>query len=228
MMRNAFILLVMLTCSLFARDSSSLNRAELKLFNEIIAKKIFSNSFNHDIETLAKEFIDNVNEAIDLDDEYLNLINHLQDFLSKEKQNIGLKNTDKFLKMNKTDPDVIEIIPEKLQYRILKKGHGSEVTQMSRPLVNYKLIQLDGTIVYETKEPQPVSLDDAILGFAKGLIGMKEQEKRIIYIHPDYGFKKEDDPIANSLLKIEVELLKSDFVDLIDNSLISNNLGYVR
>jgi len=229
MIKNIFIPILILTNFLFAKDSYSFCRAESKLLGKMIAKKICSDSLNLDIDALIEGLQDNRNEAGDLEDGYLHLINHLQDFLNKEEKNIGLKIADKFLKKNKNDSAVIEIIPEKIQYKIIKEGNGNVVTQVSRPLVNYKLSKLDGTIIFETKEPQPISLDDAICGFSKGLLGMKESEKRIIYIHPEYGFEKGDNQVDNSLLKIEVELLKSDYPNPIDNSLISKfNQRYLR
>ena len=221
MIKNIFVLLLILTNFLVAKDLSPLCKAESNFLGKMIAKKLCSNSFNFDIDALIEGIQGDNNEQFISDNEYLYLINHLQEFLAKEKKNTDLKIADKFLKENKEEPDVVEIIPEKLQYKIIKEGNGHEVTPISRPLVKYRLVKLDGTIIFETKEPQPVSLDDAILGFSKGLIGMKEQEVRVIYIHPEYGFKKNEEQVANSLLKIEVELLESDYTTLIDNSLIS-------
>jgi len=228
MIRNVFVLFLILTNFLLAKDSSSLCRAESNFLGKMIAKKICSKSFKLDIDALIEGLQGNVNEFVS-DDDYLYLINHLQDFLTAEKKDIDLKVADKFLKNNKNNSDVTEIIPEKLQYKIVKEGDGNEVTPISRPLVNYKLVKLDGNVIFETKEPQPIYLDGAIPGFSKGLIGMKEQEKRIIYIHPDYGFTKSDTEATNSLLKIEVELLKTDYINPIDNSLISKfNQGHIR
>ncbi len=221
MIKNIFIPILIMTNFMFAKDSYSFCRAESKLLGKMIAKKICSDSFNLDIDALIEGLQDSWNETNDLENGYLNLINHLQDLLTKEEKNIGLKIADNFLKKNKNNSDVVEIIPEKIQYKIVKEGSGNVVTKEDRPLVNYKLLKLDGTVIFETKEPQPISLDDAICGFSKGLLGMKESEKRIIYIHPEYGFKKSDNQLASSLIKIEVELLKSDYAYPTDNSLIS-------
>jgi len=221
MIKNLFVLLLILTNFLFAKDLAPLCKAESNFLGKMIAKKLRSNNFKLDIDALIEGIQGCDKEQFISDDEYLYLITHLQEFLAGEKKNTDLKIADTFLQENKKKPDVIEIIPEKLQYKVIREGNGYEVTQTSRPLVNYKLVKLDGTIIFETKEPQPISLDDAILGFSKGLIGMKEQEVRVIYIHPEYGFKKDENQIANSLLKIEVELLKSDYTTSIDSSLIS-------
>lgn len=55
-----------------------------------------------------------------------------------------------------------------------------------------------------------ISLDETIPGFNKGLIGMKEGEKRTLFIHPDYGYGTSGYLPPNSLLTFEVELIKAN------------------
>ncbi len=43
-----------------------------------------------------------------------------------------------------------------------------------------------------------------------GLLGMKEGEKRTLYIHPELGFGTADTFFPNSLLVIEVEVVQAD------------------
>jgi len=55
-----------------------------------------------------------------------------------------------------------------------------------------------------------MSLDEIIPGLKSGLIGMKEGEKRTIYIHPDLAYGSAGYLPPNSLLTFEIELVKAN------------------
>ncbi len=70
---------------------------------------------------------------------------------------------------------------------------------------------LDEEEVYTTfdeEEPREIHLSETIEGFSKGVYGMKEKEKRRIYIHPAraYGITGWHVP-PQSLIILDVELV---------------------
>lgn len=114
------------------------------------------------------------------------------DYMQKISQNINVK--------------VIE--PGKLCYTILQEGINSPINLNGTPLLHFKEMDLVGSIKRDTykKSPLRISLKETIKGFALGVNGMREGEKRIIYVHPDLAYGKEGyEP--NQLIIFEVELL---------------------
>lgn len=136
-------------------------------------------------------------------------IAEIQEKLLQEEAQKNLELANKFLKDNGKTSGIVELVPGKLQYTIEKKGEGPAVQAHDNPLVRYKGRYLDGTVFGSSLEPEVVSLDDSIEGFSKGIIGMKEGEKRVLYIHPDLGYKTSGFLAPNSLLTFEVEVIKS-------------------
>ncbi len=100
-----------------------------------------------------------------------------------------------------------------MQFQIVQQGNGEEVLPDGAPLIHYKGTLLDGT-VFATSEAslQPVTLPikQTIPGFAKGIVGMKEGEKRILYIHPELAYGLSGHLPPNSLLIFEVEVVKAN------------------
>jgi peptidylprolyl isomerase len=116
-----------------------------------------------------------------------------------------------FLEKNKKESQVV-CINDQLQYKILQVGEeGGEVGADSSPLVHYTGKMLDGKVFASSKEsgnPITLSLKDTIMGFNKGLIGMKKGETRVLYIHPDLAYGMGSHLPPNSLLIFEVEIVE--------------------
>ena len=55
-----------------------------------------------------------------------------------------------------------------------------------------------------------LSLDEIIPGLKAGLVGMKEGEKRIVYVHPEMGYGTNGYLPPNSLLTFEIEIVKAN------------------
>ena len=124
----------------------------------------------------------------------------------------NLKKTEEFLAHNKTADGIKELEANKLQYKVEKEGSGPVVEEKGTPLIRYTAKFLDET-VNESPEESRINLEEEELipGFKKALIGMKEGEKRIVYIHPDLSFKtKEFNRHTNSLLTFEIEVMKAN------------------
>ncbi|CDZ80434.1 putative FKBP-type peptidyl-prolyl cis-trans isomerase FkpA precursor [Candidatus Rubidus massiliensis] len=128
----------------------------------------------------------------------------------------NLKAANEFLKQNAKTEGVISIEPDKLQYKILKEGNGAVVQEGSVPLIQYKGTYLDGTVFGNSEEvggPIKIPLNQTIPGFSKGILGMKEGEKRRLYVHPDKGYGTTGHLPPNSMLIFDVEVIKADAKD---------------
>jgi peptidylprolyl isomerase len=137
----------------------------------------------------------------------------VQERAFKEMSSTNLKAANDFMEKNKQTASVKEIVPGKLQYMILEEGTGAAVTPNSVPLINYTGKYLDGTVFGTSEEiggPITIPLNQTIPGFSKGIVGMKEGEKRRLFVHPDLGYGTSGQLPPNELLIFEVELVKAD------------------
>lgn len=178
----------------------------------LLAKSINGLGINFDLEHLINGIRDCVDgKASPLNEtECIQVITAAQENAFKKKSFENLKNAEEFLRKNIEDKKVVSIEDGKLQYKIEKKGSGAEVQAHFSPLIKYVGKYLDGTVFGSSKETEMISLDETILGFSKGLVGMKEGEKRTLYIHPDYGYGTSGYLPPNSLLTFEIELIKAN------------------
>lgn len=124
----------------------------------------------------------------------------------------NLKAAEDFLLKNKNEPNVVEIEPLKLQYIILSPGTGPVVEPHSTPSINYVGKYIDGTVFGSSEEaggPINIPLDQTIPGFSKGIVGMKEGEKRRLFVHPSMGYGTMGHLPPNSLLIFDIEVVKA-------------------
>jgi peptidylprolyl isomerase len=142
--------------------------------------------------------------------ECVQAITTAQEAAFKEQATQNLKKAEEFLTTNAVKQGIIVLEPGKLQYKIDKAGTGVKVEEHDSPLIRYTGKFLDGTVFGSTKEDDLISLDETIPGFSKGLLGMKEGEKRTLYIHPDLGYGTAGYLPPNSLLTFEVEIVKAN------------------
>lgn len=123
----------------------------------------------------------------------------------------NMKKADDFMKDNAKATSVVQIEPLKLQYIILQQGTGPKVDEHGSPLIAYTGKFQDGTVFGSSDESGPIriNLDRTIPGFSKGIVGMRQGEKRRLFIHPDlaYGTKGELSP--NALLIFDVEVISA-------------------
>ncbi len=145
--------------------------------------------------------------------EYVEIITNAQKAVFKEMAAENLKKTEEFFTKNKSAQGIKELEADKLLYKVEKEGSGPVVDENSSPIVRYAVKFIDEEEGNSAKDESRINLreEELIVGFKKALIGMKEGEKRIVYIHPDLGFKiKEYDRHINSLLTFEIEIVKAD------------------
>lgn len=128
----------------------------------------------------------------------------------------NLEAADTFMKDNAKNKGVVEIVPGKLQYTILQEGSGPAVPEHGTPLINYTGKYADGTVFGSSEAaggPITVPIDQTIPGFSKGIAGMKEGEKRRLFVHPEMGYGTSGQLPPNSLLIFDIEVVKAESPD---------------
>jgi peptidylprolyl isomerase len=134
----------------------------------------------------------------------------------------NLRQAEAFLKSNAQRDGVVSLNNQKVQYKIISPGKGPEIAPNSSPRLRCKIKTLDGEEIFgtvralvegeltESTLEETVNLDAMIEGLRIGLLGMKEGEKRIIYVHPDLSFKTKQFyfNLPNTLFVFEIEAIK--------------------
>lgn len=144
------------------------------------------------------------------EEECIAAIGKIQENYLKETGEKNLTQANQFLADNAKRSGIQQLEQGKLQYKVEENGNGAIVEAHNSPLITYTGKYLDGTVFGMSEEAEVVSLDSTIEGFSKGLVGMKEGEKRTLFIHPDLGYQSTGMLLPNSLLIFEVKVLKAD------------------
>lgn len=187
-------------------------------FGHFIGKNLKSSGLNFDIDNLIQGIKDGVagKPAPMNEKEYEKGMMALQEKALKKLAEDNLKAANDYLKTNIAKGNVVELVPGKLQYMVLEQGKGATVQEHGSPSIQYKGAYIDGTVFGSSEEsggPLTLSLDQTIPGFAKALVGMKEGEKRRIFVHPELGYGTSGHLPPNSLLIFDVEIIKADNAD---------------
>lgn len=213
---------VLLGCGfLYAKEEAEGKKDEVTLpdvskiseaFGHVIAKNIEGIGFKFDLAQVIKGLQDEAEgKPSSLSEkECLDAISAIQEKLFKEKCSDNLQKAESFLVQNAKISDVISLENGKVQYKIEQAGEGESVAEHNSPLIRYTGKFLDGTVFGTSTEDEMLSLDEIIPGLKKGLVGMKEGEKRIIYIHPDLAYGVHGFLPPNSLLTFEIEIVKAN------------------
>lgn len=181
-------------------------------FGHMLAKHIQSLGINFDVAQLVKGLQDaHQGKSCPMDEmKCIEAIGQARQasFLRLAKKNLEDANT--FMQETAKKEGVKSLEEGKLYYKIEKAGEGTAVASGNSPLIRYKGSFIDGRVFGASKEDDLVSLDETIPGFSRGLIGMKEGEKRTLYIHPELGYGTSGQLPPNSLLVFEIELVKAN------------------
>lgn len=146
------------------------------------------------------------------DAEYEKAMGDLQQKAFNAVAEANLVASVKFMSENAKADGVVEIIPGKLQYKILEEGNGPVVPEHGSPLINYTGKYLNGNVFGSSESaggPITVPIDQTIPGFSKGIAGMKEGEKRRLFVHPEYGYGRSGQLPPDSLLIFDIEVVKA-------------------
>ena len=145
--------------------------------------------------------------------EYEEMMTAVQEKAFKEMSSNNLKSANEFMQKNQQVAGIVDVVPGKLQYLIVKEGTGAAVEPHSSPKINYTGKYQDGTVFGTSEEmggPITIPLDQTIPGFSKGIVGMKEGEKRRLFVHPDLGYGTTGQLPPNELLIFEIEAVKAN------------------
>ena len=184
-------------------------------FGHLIGSSLETPGLTFNLESIIKGMIDATQgkEAPMPLEDYEQLMVRINEAAWDQMAQDNLNAANTFLVENGQKEGIVELTPQKLQYEVLEEGTGAEVVEHTTPLINYTGTYIDGSVFGSTNEtggPIDLSLDHTIPGFQQAVVGMKEGEKRRIYIHPDlaYGTNGHLDP--NALLTFEVEIIRSN------------------
>ncbi|MCE5317576.1 MAG: FKBP-type peptidyl-prolyl cis-trans isomerase [Parachlamydia sp.] len=145
--------------------------------------------------------------------EFEDTMAQLQKRAYEKQAEANLKAANDYLQGNSKQDHVVVVEPGKLQYQVLQEGNGPAVDSHGNPQINYTGKYIDGTVFSTSADlggPINVPLDQTIPGFSKGISGMKEGEKRRLFIHPDYGYGTMGQLPPNSLLIFDIEVVKAE------------------
>jgi len=180
-------------------------------FGHIIAKHIESVGVDFDLARIVKGLQD-ADQGIDSpmsEADCIEAITKSHEAHFNESAKTNLEKANAYMKETQKESTISVIEEGKLHYRIDKEGQGAIVQEGCSPVILYTGKFIDGTIFGASKGEDLVILDETIPGFGKGLLGMKEGEKRTLYIHPDLAYGTSGQLPPNSLLVFEVELVKA-------------------
>ncbi|MGA8164280.1 MAG: FKBP-type peptidyl-prolyl cis-trans isomerase [Waddliaceae bacterium] len=147
------------------------------------------------------------------DEEYEQLMvkSQARAFQAISEKNLAEANA--FLQDNAGKSGVVELQPGKLQYLVLTRGSGETVKEKSVPSVSYTGKFISGEVFGssdQTGGPISIPIEQTISGFQQGLVGMKEGEKRRLFVHPDLGYSTSGQLPPNSLLIFDIEVIKAN------------------
>jgi len=181
-------------------------------FGHLISKNINTTGLQFDISQVIKGLQDATSgkEPPMSELECIQAIKAAQENLFNEQAESNLKQAQDFLALKSKEKNIVSIAEGKVQYSVESEGSGAKLESHFSPLIHYTGKFLDGSVFGSSQEDEMISLDEIIPGLKAGLIGMREGEKRIVYIHPEMAYGTTGYLPPNSLLTFEIELVKAN------------------
>lgn len=197
-----------------AKSSSGHKKEIAKMseaFGHLIGKNLESMGVQLDIQAVVKGLKDaSAGKTSPMTEmECIQAITAAQESAFAENASKNLTLAEEFLAKNSKNAGIVQCDEGKVQYKIEKDGTGEELKSGDSPLIQYVGKFLDGSVFGSSKEAEPLPLDEVIPGLKAGLLGMKEGEKRTIFIHPDLAYGTKGALPPNSLLTFEIEMIKA-------------------
>jgi peptidylprolyl isomerase len=184
-------------------------------FGHFIGRNLQSPGLSFDLESIIKGIREgSAGQPAPLSEkEYEEMMAAVQEKAFKEMSSSNLQAANDFMQKNRQASGVVEVVPNKLQFQVLKEGTGPTVELHSSPKIHYTGKYQDGTVFGTSEEmggPITIPLDQTIPGFSKGITGMKEGEKRRLFVHPDLGYGTTGQLPPNELLIFDIEVVKAN------------------
>lgn len=144
------------------------------------------------------------------EEEYEKALSRIHDSAYQRLMDKNAQEATSQLKMQSVKADICAL-GDKIQYSIERTGIGQKVEEHATPLIHFKASHPDGTIFNQSKagEPVPLNLDETYPGFAKAVTGMKEGERRRVFLHPDEVPGLGDEQHPGTLVIFDVEVVKA-------------------
>ncbi|MDX8431066.1 MAG: FKBP-type peptidyl-prolyl cis-trans isomerase [Candidatus Algichlamydia australiensis] len=224
-MKKTFILFaLLLSLSLHAENEKADMNQVSKAFGHMIGQNLGALGFDFDMDSILQGIQDAVagKESPLSETECVAAISQAQESAFQKQADENLAKANEFMAKNALEKGIVAIEKERLHYHVDKEGTGAEVQAHFAPVIKYTGKFLDGSVFGASTEEEMITLDETIRGFSKGIVGMKEGEKRTLYIHPDMGYGASGYLPPNSLLTFEIEVVKANSVVEESESLYSN------
>lgn len=202
------------------KEAQTIDIAKIsEAYGHLLGKSLQNSGVKLDIAKLIKGVQDSAagKESPMSEVECVQAITAAQEKVFKEQSQDNLKKAENFLQDNAKDKKVVSLENGKVQYRIEKEGSGTLLETHFSPLIRYTGKFLDGSVFSASNEEEKIYLEEMIPGLRSGLIGMKEGEKRIVYIHPELAYGSNGYFPPNSLLTFEIELVQANAPSLEGN-----------
>ncbi len=203
-------------CSLHAEEAPQAKAEELakisEAFGHLIGKNLDNIGVQLDIAQVIKGLQDETAGKTSpmTEAECVQAISAVQEKLFQEQALTNLNQAEQFLSENTKTETVVSLENGKVQYKVDLTGTGPAIEEHFSPLIRYTGKYLNGSVFGESKEEEMISLDEVIPGLKAGLLGMKEGEKRTIFIHPELAYGTNGYLPPNSLLTFEIEVVKAN------------------
>lgn len=200
-------------------QSTEISKEELTkasgAFGHFIGRNLKTPAIQFDIDAIVQGIRDGAagKPAPMSDKDYEKLMSKVQEHALQTLSTQNLKAAEEFLTKNAKEQGIVVVQPGKLQYKIITPGTGATVEAHASPKINYVGEFIDGTAFGSSEEaggPVTIPLDQTIQGFNLGIAGMKEGEKRRLFVHPDLGYGTSGHLPPNSLLIFDIEVVKAD------------------
>jgi peptidylprolyl isomerase len=219
---RVFLVACLAACPLAAEEAQPDIAKISEAFGHLIGKNIQNLGIDFSMNDVIKGLQDATagKEPPLSEKECVEAISAAQEAAFQAQSQDNLKKADAFMAANGKEPGVTVLEEGKLHYKVEQPGVGQEVQPHFSPLVRYTGRFADGTIFGASREDELISLDETIPGFSKGIVGMKEGEKRLLYIHPDLAYGTTGMLPPNSLITFEIEVIKAqaDQQDVLSSS----------
>jgi peptidylprolyl isomerase len=194
-----------------------LSPAYLSKISATYGHMIMKSLSNPSVTLSVKDVIQGIQDALDgkpspmTEKECEEALRLIQQFAYSDLLMATLRETESFLKENSKLEGIVEIVPEKLQYKVLQEGSGDEeVTEETTPTVHYSASYQGGMSLGSSDQhggPMEIDLGETIPGFRRGVLGMKVGEKRRLFIHPEFAYQN-GGPMPNGLMIFDIEVVK--------------------
>ena len=211
-MHQFLICIILINCFVACQSKSKDHDLQevSECLGDILWKDLNKNLLEYDLKIVLNTIKDNAKgKRIFLEKPQAVLSKHVQKLYEKNS-NDALNRAEKFLENLSKDNDLHVIIPGKLFYRIINPGCGVSIEEDSSPLMHFSEKDLDGDILfdtYKTNTPLRLKIAETILGFKSGVKGMKIGEKREIFVHPDFAYKKLGKTKPNQLIIYDITII---------------------